>query len=59
MYLHAAAVLPECAQLWGQLTALDLSHNSLGGAVPEAAFASMTQLERLDMSFQVRRLGIV
>ena len=46
------AELPECPQLWPRLVALDLSHNSLGGAVPEAALASMTALQSLDMSFQ-------
>lgn len=46
------AELPECPQLWPRLVALDLSHNSLGGAVPEAALASMTALQTLDMSFQ-------
>jgi hypothetical protein len=48
------AELPECPQLWPRLVALDLSHNSLGGAVPEAALASMTALRTLDMSFQAR-----
>lgn len=52
-YPHAFAELPECPQLWPRLIALDLSHNALGGAVPEAALASMTQLQRLDISFQV------
>ena len=50
--MHAPAELPECPQLWPRLVALDLSHNSLGGAVPEAALASMTALQTLDMSFQ-------